>query len=88
MTRTTVPLVLILSSVCPGPGSCALLGTANTMQCLTEALGLSLPGVATTPAVAALKLRQAKRSGQQIVKLIEAKITSHQIITRDSTITT
>jgi dihydroxy-acid dehydratase len=44
-------------SVCPGPGSCALLGTANTMQCLTEALGLSLPGVATTPAVSALKLR-------------------------------
>jgi dihydroxy-acid dehydratase len=58
-------------SVCPGPGSCALLGTANTMQCLTEALGLSLPGVATTPAVSALKL-------------IEAGITSHQIITRQS----
>ena len=64
-------------SVCPGPGSCALLGTANTMQCLTEALGLSLPGVATTPAVSALKLRQAKLTGQQIVKLIEAGITSH-----------
>ena len=71
-------------SVCPGPGSCALLGTANTMQCLTEALGLSLPGVATTPAVSALKLRQAKLTGQQIVKLIEAGITSHQIITRQS----
>ena len=71
-------------SVCPGPGSCALLGTANTMQCLTEAMGLSLPGVATTPAVSALKLRQAKLTGQQIVKLIEAGITSHQIITRQS----
>jgi dihydroxy-acid dehydratase len=43
-------------SVCPGPGSCALLGTANTMQCLTEAMGLSLPGVATTPAVSALQI--------------------------------
>ena len=71
-------------SVCPGPGSCALLGTANTMQCLTEALGLSLPGVATTPAVSALKLRQAKLTGRQIVKLIAAGITSHQIITRES----
>jgi dihydroxy-acid dehydratase len=71
-------------SVCPGPGACALLGTANTMQCLTEAMGLSLPGVATTPAVSAVKLRQAKQSGQQIVNLVEAGITSHQIITRDS----
>jgi dihydroxy-acid dehydratase len=71
-------------SVCPGPGACALLGTANTMQCLTEALGLSLPGAATTPAVSAVKLRQAKQSGLQIVNLVEAGITSHQIITRDS----
>lgn len=72
-------------TVCPGPGSCALLGTANTMQCLAEAMGLSLPGVATTPAVSAIKLRQAKESGRQILKLVEAGITSHQIITPQST---
>jgi len=71
-------------TVCPGAGACALLGTANTMQCLTEAIGLSLPGVATTPAVSALKLRQAKASGRQIVKLIEKGITSHQIITHEN----
>ena len=71
-------------SVCPGPGACALLGTANTMQCLAEALGLSLPGVATTPAVSAVKLRQAKMTGKQIVQLVETGITSHQIITRES----
>ena len=71
-------------SVCPGPGACALLGTANTMQCLAEAIGLSLPGVATTPAVAAKKLRQAKATGQQIMTLVEKGITSHQIITKQS----
>ncbi len=71
-------------SVCPGPGACALLGTANTMQCLAEAMGLSLPGVATTPAVAAKKLRQAKATGQQIMTLVEKGITSHQVITKQS----
>ena len=71
-------------SVCPGPGSCALLGTANTMQCLAEALGLSLPGVASTPAVSARKLRQAKETGRQIVKLVKQEITASKIITRES----
>ena len=71
-------------SVCPGAGACALLGTANTMQCMAEAIGLSLPGVATTPAVAAKKLRQAKATGQQIMTLVEKEITTHQIITKES----
>lgn len=69
-------------AACSGPGACALLGTANTMQCLTEALGLSLPGVATTPAVSAAKLRQAKETGRQIVALVEQGITSYKLITR------
>jgi dihydroxy-acid dehydratase len=71
-------------TVCPGAGACALLGTANTMQCLTEALGLSLPGVATTPAVSALKIRQSKQSGRCIVKRIQAGHTSFKIITKAS----
>lgn len=71
-------------TVCPGPGACALLGTANTMQCITEALGLSLPGTATTPAVSAMKLRQAKQTGRQIMKLVEEGITSNRIISRGS----
>jgi dihydroxy-acid dehydratase len=68
-------------SVCPGAGACALLGTANTMQCLTEALGMSLPGTATTPAVSALKQRQAKATGNQIMELVRKGITTSQILT-------
>jgi dihydroxy-acid dehydratase len=71
-------------AACAGSGACALLGTANTMQCLTEALGLSLPGVATTPAVSGAKLRQAKETGAQIVTLIREGITSSKIITKNS----
>ena len=71
-------------SVCPSVGACALLGTANTMQCMAEAIGLALPGVATTPAVFAKKLRQAKETGMQIITLVEKGITSHQIITKQS----
>ncbi len=58
-------------SVCPGPGSCAMNGTANTMSCVAEVLGLSLPGCATAHAVTALKKRIAKQSGRLVVRLIE-----------------
>ncbi|NIO11709.1 MAG: dihydroxy-acid dehydratase, partial [Deltaproteobacteria bacterium] len=44
-------LAVLENSACPGAGSCALLGTANTMQCMAEALGLTLPGAGTAPAV-------------------------------------
>jgi dihydroxy-acid dehydratase len=71
-------------AACPGAGSCALLGTANTMQCLTEALGLSLPGAGTALAVSAKRLWIAKESGRQIVKLVEKGITSSRIITPKS----
>ena len=73
-------------AACPGAGSCALLGTANTMQCLTEALGLSLPGAGTALAVSAKRLWIAKESGRQIVKLVEKGITSSKIITPQSLI--
>jgi dihydroxy-acid dehydratase len=66
---------------CPGAGSCAGLFTANTMACLTEAMGLSLPGCATTHAVDARKMRQAKLSGMKIMDLIERGITARQIVT-------
>jgi dihydroxy-acid dehydratase len=69
---------------CPGAGSCAGLFTANTMACLTEALGLSLPGCATTHAVDALKMRQAKLSGMKIMELVKRGITARQIVTRES----
>ncbi len=50
---------------CIGPGACSLMGTANTMQILTEALGMSLPGSATVPAVYAQRLRIARQSGSK-----------------------
>jgi dihydroxy-acid dehydratase len=66
---------------CPGAGSCAGLFTANTMACLIEALGLSLPGCATIHAVDARKIRLAKKSGAQIMKLIEQGTTARKIVT-------
>jgi dihydroxy-acid dehydratase len=66
---------------CPGAGSCAGLFTANTMACLTEAMGLSVPGCATTHAVDARKMRLAKLSGMKIMELVEQGITARQIVT-------
>jgi len=66
----------------PGCGSCSFLGTANTMCCLAEALGLSLPGSATIPAVKADRLRAAQDSGRQIVHLVQQDLRSRQIINR------
>jgi len=66
--------------VCPGAGSCQGMYTANTMGCITEALGMSLPGSATIPAVDARRLRVAKQSGTQIMKLIEGDIRPHDIL--------
>jgi len=68
--------------VAPGYGSCSFLGTANTMCCVAEALGLSLPGSATIPATHAARFRAAQESGRQIVKLVEHGITALQIINR------
>ncbi len=67
---------------CPGCGSCAGMFTANTMACLAEALGLSLPGTATAHAVDARKIRLAKRAGTQIVKLVKRGLTPRKILTR------
>jgi len=67
---------------CPGCGSCAGLFTANTMACLTEALGMSMPGVACVHAIDAKKRRFAKQSGMQVVKLLKQGITPRKIMTR------
>ncbi|MBD3309386.1 dihydroxy-acid dehydratase [candidate division KSB3 bacterium] len=66
---------------CPGAGACALLGTANTMQCLSEALGLALPGAGTALAVSAKRLWFAKESGRQILQLVEQGLTATNILT-------
>ncbi|MCX6357079.1 MAG: dihydroxy-acid dehydratase [Candidatus Aureabacteria bacterium] len=67
---------------CPGPGSCQGLYTANTMACVTEALGLSLPFCATAPAVEAEKLRIAQDSGHRIVELVKNGVTARGIANR------
>ncbi len=69
---------------CPSCGSCSFLGTANTMCCLTEALGMTLPGGALIPATHSDRLRHAYESGIAICNLAEKGITSRQIINEKS----
>jgi len=64
---------------CPGCGSCAGMFTANSMNCLTEALGLGLPGNGTIPAVYAARRRLAKLAGKKIMELLEKNITPRNI---------
>jgi dihydroxy-acid dehydratase len=66
---------------CPGAGSCQGMYTANTMACVTEALGMSLPRCATALAVSAEKKRIAFESGRRIVELIAKNITPRKIMT-------
>jgi dihydroxy-acid dehydratase len=66
--------------VAPTCGSCSFLGTANTMCCVAEAMGMSLPGSATIPATHAHRLRVAQESGRQIVELVRQEITARAII--------
>ena len=69
---------------CPSAGSCQGLYTANTMACLTEVMGMSLPFCATASAVSAKKKQIAFESGMQIVELVKHNIKPSDIITRDS----
>lgn len=72
------------NTACPGCGSCSFLGTANTMCCISEALGMSLPGSALIPSVYAERLRSAFDSGVAIVNLCKKGITARQLITEES----
>ncbi|MDK1493892.1 dihydroxy-acid dehydratase [Sinorhizobium sp. 7-81] len=65
-------------------GTCAVMGTASTMACLSEALGMSLPGTAAIPAVHSDRLVAAEESGRAAVRLIETRITPNQVITEKS----
>ncbi len=68
-------------NACPGCGSCSGMFTANSMNCLTEALGLALPGNGTIPAVFAARRRLAKQTGMKIVDLLERDIKPRDIAT-------
>ncbi len=65
----------------PGPGACNLLGTANSMNILTEVMGMSLPGTATTPAVSGKRISLAKRAGLRIMDLLKENIRPRDILT-------
>ncbi len=69
---------------CPGCGSCAGMFTANTMNCLTEVLGMALPGNGTIPAVQARRIQLAYKAGQQVMDVLAKDIRPKDVITRDS----
>jgi dihydroxy-acid dehydratase len=74
-------LASIEESACPTCGSCAGMFTANSMNCLTEAIGMGLPGNGTIPAVMAARTRLAKQAGRQIMALWKQGITPSRIMT-------
>ncbi len=71
-------------AACPTCGSCAGMFTANSMNCLTEALGMALAGNGTIPAVDSRRIHLAKSTGEKIIGLIERQICPRQIITAES----
>ncbi len=66
---------------CPSVGACSFLGTASTMQCLAEALGLTLPGAALVPATMRDLLQYSRQAGRQIMALAEQNLTPDKILT-------
>ncbi|MGE4519147.1 MAG: dihydroxy-acid dehydratase, partial [Desulfobacteraceae bacterium] len=80
-TMTEDELLEIEDSACPTCGSCSGMFTANSMNCLTEAIGMALPGNGTIPAVMAARIRLAKMTGQKIMELLEKNIRPSDIMT-------
>lgn len=77
-------LLQIEKEALPGVGTCAMLGTANTMSCLAEVIGMSLPGCGLAHAVSAKKRRLAKQSGRRIVEMVKEDLTPRKIMTREA----
>ncbi|MDR2478269.1 MAG: dihydroxy-acid dehydratase [Treponema sp.] len=75
-------LAALEEAACPGCGSCSGMFTANSMNCVTEALGLALPGNGTIPAVMAERLRLAKRSGFLVMEVLKKDIRPRSILDR------
>jgi dihydroxy-acid dehydratase len=71
-------------AACGGPGACAFMGTANTMSCIVEALGLSLPGCATMPATDPLRADLCRSSGRMAVELVQKEQTARHMLTLPS----
>ncbi len=71
-------------NACPGPGACSFMGTANTMTCIVEAMGMCLPGAATMPAVAPERRQLCFDSGVRLVELVRAGVRSRDIMNQAS----
>jgi dihydroxy-acid dehydratase len=71
-------------NACPTEGCCSFMGTANTMQSLSEALGLALPGAASMPAFAAPIRQKAEQAGRRIVKMLDEGLKTRDILTREA----
>lgn len=83
-SATEEELMEVENVACPGCGSCAGMFTANTMNCMMEALGLALPGNGTIPAVMAERERLAKDAGRAIMALLEKNIRPRDILTMEA----
>jgi dihydroxy-acid dehydratase len=81
-TMTEDELHEIEEAACPGCGSCSGMFTANSMNCLTEALGMALPGNGTVLAVSSSRIRLAKQSGRRIVEMVKEGLCPSQIMTK------
>ena len=83
---TSEELHLIESETCCSVGACNMMGTANTMACIVEALGLSLPDCATLSAIGTERQELSRETGKTIVNLVETKVTALDLITNQSII--
>ncbi|SOB59502.1 Dihydroxy-acid dehydratase [Pseudodesulfovibrio profundus] len=83
-TMTEEKLTTYEESACPTCGSCAGMFTANSMNCLSESIGLALPGNGTIPAVMSARTRLAKKAGMQVMEMLEKNICPRDIVTEKS----
>ncbi len=83
-TMTEEELSQFEKSACPTCGSCAGMFTANSMNCLSESIGLALPGNGTIPAVMSARVRLAKQAGMQVMEMLERDIRPRDIVTEKS----
>ncbi len=77
-------LLAMEKSACPSCGSCSGMYTANSMNCLTEAIGMALPGNGSIPAVMSARIALAKQAGEQVMKLLEQDLRPRDILTREA----
>lgn len=83
-TMSNDDLDFLEDSACPTCGSCSGMFTANSMNCMTEAMGMALPGNASIPAVYSERIRLAKKTGMQIMKLLEKNILPRDIMNEEA----